>query len=78
MVGTLALTKGRSSAPGLVRPIRQACAVLLRTDVTPHLRWTPSELNPGDAPSRGHRIEKGGGVDKAEIELVLSRLEEQS
>eukprot|EP00973_Karenia_brevis_P084135 11673501-Karenia_brevis.AAC.1 len=77
MVNALALTKGRTSARGLVRPVRQAAAVILRTDVTPFLRWTPSELNPADGPSRGKALERGGGIDLEKIRSVHSALEEK-
>eukprot|EP00973_Karenia_brevis_P052678 7319732-Karenia_brevis.AAC.1 len=77
MVNALALTKGRTSARGLVRPVRQAAAVILRTDVTPFLRWTPSELNPADGPSRGKALERGGGIDLDKIRSVHSALEEK-
>ena len=53
MVNALALGKGRSSAPGLSRPVRQWAAVCLRRNVVAILRWLPSELNYSDWGSRG-------------------------
>ena len=52
MAATLALTKGRSSQPGMLRVTRQWCALVLAFGLDPRLRWVPSERNPADAPSR--------------------------
>ena len=52
MAAILALTKGRSSQPGMLRVTRQWCALVLAFNLDPRLRWVPSERNPADAPSR--------------------------
>ena len=57
LVGALAITKGRTSAPGLVRGLRQYTSISLRRNVRALPRWIPSELNPADGPSRGGPIE---------------------
>ena len=56
MVNILGLSKGRTSARGLLRPCRQFCGIALRRDAQPQLRWLPSELNVADPPSRNHRF----------------------
>ena len=55
MAALLSLSKGRSSAPGLLRPTRAFASQLLRRDAEAIFRWVPSAHNPADAPSR-----KGG------------------
>ena len=53
MVALGCLSKGRSSAPALLRLCRQATAVILAFSLRPLLRYIPSELNIADGPSRG-------------------------
>ena len=50
-----ALTKGRSSSPALLYPIRSMTTLLLASGVSLILRWIPSLLNPADGASRGRR-----------------------
>ncbi|CAK0886276.1 unnamed protein product, partial [Prorocentrum cordatum] len=52
MTATLALGKGRSSAPGMMRVARQFAAWCLAGGVVASVRWLPSERNHADAPSR--------------------------
>jgi len=47
-----ALTKGRSSAHGLLCRVRPTCALLLATGIQLRVRWIASALNPADEPSR--------------------------
>ena len=49
----LALCKGRSSAPPLLHPLRQAACLLLVTGSRIGPRWVPSERNYSDKSSRG-------------------------
>ena len=49
-----ALSKGRSSAPTLVSPLRRLCCLVLAGGLRVSYRWIPSELNPADGPSRAH------------------------
>ena len=65
MVNILALSKGRTSAPGLVRPCRQFAGVALLRDVAAVVRWIPSEGNPSDGASRGR-----GGIPSWEAQEV--------
>eukprot|EP00972_Heterocapsa_arctica_P089388 13178670-Heterocapsa_arctica.AAC.1 len=55
MAPILAVTKGRSSCPGMLRVCRQTSALVLATFMYPAWRWLPSEHNPGDAGSRNVR-----------------------
>ncbi|CAE7188709.1 unnamed protein product, partial [Symbiodinium sp. KB8] len=48
-----AVSKGRTSAPGLRRVLRQIGSLLLATDSLARLVYIPSEDNPADKPSRG-------------------------
>eukprot|EP00973_Karenia_brevis_P022572 3106247-Karenia_brevis.AAC.1 len=70
MVNALALSKGRTSAAGLIRPVRQASSLLLRSDVVAKIRWLPSELNGADRPSRGVRMLGGGFFEERERSSV--------
>jgi hypothetical protein len=47
-----ALSKGRSSAPTLLRRLRAISASLLAGGVQLSVRWIPSASNPADEPSR--------------------------
>ena len=48
-------TKGRSSAPGLQKQLRQAAVVTLAGDILPRLVYVPSGDNTADEPSRRQR-----------------------
>eukprot|EP00959_Pyramimonas_sp_CCMP1952_P030721 643793-Pyramimonas_sp.AAC.1 len=48
----LALGKGRSSSPHLMRTCREMLALSLLGNVVVTVRWIASELNPSDGPSR--------------------------
>ena len=48
----LALSKGRSSAPGMLRVTRQAAALVLASACYVSYRWLPSDHNPADGASR--------------------------
>ena len=50
---SLATTKGRSSADGMLSVTRRLGALLLATGSLLRSRWIASELNPADGPSRG-------------------------
>jgi len=50
-----AATKGRTSAPSLRGPIRSIAAHALAGNLQLHLLWVPSEFNPSDGASTGHR-----------------------
>ncbi|CAK0807270.1 unnamed protein product, partial [Prorocentrum cordatum] len=52
MSATPALSKGRSSAPGMLRAVRAWASSLLVSGCFATVRWIPSELNSADAPSR--------------------------
>ena len=52
MAQLLGSSKGRSSAPGMCRCLRQLAAAVLCCNATVHGRWIPSEVNPSDDPSR--------------------------
>ena len=60
MCNVLALSKGRSSAPGLGRICRQWAAVALSWDLYPRVRWIPGEKNPSDGSSRAHHAVSSG------------------
>lgn len=70
----LALSKGRSSVPGMLRVSRAWAALLLITSSVVVLRWLPSEFNPSDAPSRrglfppGERQWRAGAVRGGQLE----------
>jgi hypothetical protein len=49
------MAKGRTSAPGLRRAVRQAAALTMAGDLLVRLLYVPTEHNPADAPSRGAR-----------------------
>eukprot|EP00971_Amphidinium_carterae_P350985 6491839-Amphidinium_carterae.2 len=51
-VAQSALTKGRSSAPGLCRVSRQFFCLCAAGGLDVRIRWVPSESNPADRPSR--------------------------
>jgi len=51
-----AIVKGRSNAPTLTRGTQRVDALLLASDLRLHLFYIPSEINPGDPPSRGERL----------------------
>ena len=50
-----AFAKGRSSAKALQHHTRIVAAYCLAADILPRYVYVPSEDNPADAPSRGHR-----------------------
>ena len=60
----LSLDKGRASSFGYLQQCRRIAAVSLVTGYRPHWRWTPSERNPGDKPSRIYEPQRPrlGGV----------------
>ena len=47
----LAVARGRSSSPSLVKVCRSICALSLATGSRLFPRWVPSELNIADGPS---------------------------
>ena len=49
------ITKGRSGAVNFRYGSRRIAAMLIATEIQPHLGYTPSRSNPGDPPSRGLR-----------------------
>lgn len=53
-----AAVKGRTSAPGLRRCLRQIGALSLATNSLLRIVYVPSEYNPADAPSRGKLVRK--------------------
>jgi len=52
MVAVGSLSKGRSSAPPVLRRLRVTAAALLASGVQLHCHWIPSAANPADGPSR--------------------------
>ncbi|CAK0870540.1 unnamed protein product, partial [Prorocentrum cordatum] len=52
MSAVLALSKGRTSAPGMLRVVRRWAALALVSGCSVYLRWISSEENPADAHSR--------------------------
>lgn len=68
-----AASKGRSSAPALVGPLRQLAALVLTSDLLLRLVYIPTEDNPADAPSRGKRL-RSSGVHKIRRTTKTSRL----
>jgi hypothetical protein len=48
-----AVSKGRSSSPGLLRVLRTIAAHVLASGTSLTVRWLPSAANPADGPSRG-------------------------
>ena len=62
-----AIIKGRSGKPTLLRGTQRVDALLLATGIRLHLFYVPSEINPGDPPSRGLRLHpvKGGKTQHA-------------
>eukprot|EP00973_Karenia_brevis_P092525 12412829-Karenia_brevis.AAC.1 len=77
LVNALALCKGRTSARGLLRPVRQSCSILLRRNVAAKIRWTPSEVNPSDGPSRGVPLENEGAIDAGIVKLALEKVQSE-
>ena len=67
MASILCLTKGRTSAPSMLRSTRLIAGLSLATGATVRWRWIPSELNPADAASRGgwHWFGRGDWTDLA-------------
>ena len=51
-----AIVKGRSNKPTLLRGTQRVDALLMATDLRLNLFYIPSEINPGDPPSRGLRL----------------------
>ena len=47
-----AFSKGRSSSPLLIPPLRRSAMLLLASNVRLSLVWVPTEVNPADAASR--------------------------
>lgn len=62
----LAFERARSKSFKVLLQIRRFAAVALARNITPHLRWIPSELNAADEPSR---LE---GESKTLIDLIPS------
>ena len=60
----LAFERARSKSFKVLLQIRRFAAVALARNITPHLRWIPSELNAADEPSRL------GGESKTLIDLI--------
>ncbi len=58
MTACLALEKGRSSTPSINRICRQIAALQFMTGFEIRTRWIPSELNPGDPPSRARDLKE--------------------
>ena len=58
MTACLALEKGRSSTPSINRICRQVAALQFMTGFEIRTRWIPSELNPGDPPSRARDLKE--------------------
>ena len=52
MVAVGSLSKGRSSAPPILRRVRSVAASLLASGIQLFLHWIPSADNPADGPSR--------------------------
>jgi len=48
------LSKGRTSAPSIIRPLRKICSLLLAASINMSYIWCPSFLNPADGPSRAY------------------------
>lgn len=67
LVSVLALTKGRTSGAGLVRPVCQFLSLALRRNVHTHLRWLASEANPSDALSRAGRTKSPAGEQRSRV-----------
>ena len=55
------IVKGRSNAVTLARGTQRVDALLLAGGTRLHLFYIPSEVNPGDPPSRGLRLHPEGG-----------------
>ena len=68
MVALGALSKGRSSAPALLRLCRQAAAVMLTFGIRGMFRYVASEINVADGPSRGLRLGIADETEKAHAE----------
>ena len=51
------LRKGRSSAHGLLRVLREIGALLLATGIHLYVNWIPTEFNPADEPSRHFKFD---------------------
>ena len=50
MAPILAISKGRSSARGMMRVCRRIAALALACNASLHIRWIASERNPADSP----------------------------
>ncbi|CAE8737419.1 unnamed protein product [Polarella glacialis] len=48
----MSIEKGRASDYGILQICRRVGALCLAAGITLHVRWVPSEVNPGDPPSR--------------------------
>ena len=73
MAPILAISKGRSSAKGMMRVCRRVAALALACNASLHIRWIASERNPADSPSRRGLRHGACAGEVAEGEKVAHR-----